>query len=140
MELLMILTADYANIALGDKLNVMGIFGTISSTSFPAKHSKMHLVIKLGAELGEYGQDRVMTIILNEPDGKEVLRFPMNIKVPEIKDGHRPEINAIIELQDIIFPFPGRYHFTVLIDKDHKGSLPLDVVKMNIPAQPQKGN
>lgn len=138
MELIMMLTADYANVALGDKLNVMGIFRTIGSFNFPAKHAKMHLVVKLGADLGEYGQERLMTILLNEPDGKEMLRFPMKIKVPEMKGGQRPEINAIIEMQDIIFPHPGRYQFVLLIDKDHKGSFPIDVVKIEPPNLPTK--
>lgn len=135
MELLTFLTADYANIAYGDKLNVMGIFRTIGAYGFPTKHSKMHLVVKLGADLGEYGQERLMTILLNEPDGKEILRFPVKIQVPEIKGGQRPEINAIIEMQDIVLPKPGRYQFVVLIDKDYKGSTKLDVVQIEPPVE-----
>jgi hypothetical protein len=47
MELLTILAADYANIAQGGKLNVMGIFRNINALKFPAKHSSMTLVVKL---------------------------------------------------------------------------------------------
>ena len=37
MELLTILAADYANIAEGGKLNVMGIFRNIYAATFPAR-------------------------------------------------------------------------------------------------------
>jgi len=55
MKLTLFLAADYANITREGKLNVMGIFNDIYARTFPARHSSMHLVAKLGAELGEYG-------------------------------------------------------------------------------------
>lgn len=134
MDLLTILTADYANIAVGDKLNVMGIFRSITAKQFPARHPTMHLVIKLAATLGEYGQERLMTIKLFEPDGDEILSYPVIIKVPEGKGGLRPEINAVIEMRDVIFPHPGRYEFVVLVDKDVKGTYSLEVIQAEPPA------
>lgn len=128
MELLTILVSDYANIAEGGKVNVMGIFSDIYASSFPTIHSSMFLVIKLSPEFPEYGQQRQLTITLVDGDGKlELAKITGEIDVPMSKNGRRPEIVSIIELKGIIFPKPGRYQFSVLIDKDFKGSLAIDV-------------
>jgi hypothetical protein len=131
MELLTILAADYANIAQGGKLNVMGIFRNIYATSFPAQHPSMVLIVKLGAELGEYGDDRNLTIKLLDADAKELMRFESAIKIPTPSGGQRPEVNAILALNGIVFPSPGRYQFSVQVDKDVKGHLPLDVLEVS---------
>lgn len=136
MELLTILAADYANIAQGGKLNVMGIFRNIYATNFPAQHPSMVLIVKLGADLGEYGDERNLIIKLLDADGKELVRFENLIKIPQPVGGQRPEVNAILALNGVIFPAPGRYQFSVQVDKDFKGQLPLDVSKLEI--QPTK--
>lgn len=128
MELLTILVADYANVAQGGKINVMGIFRNIYADSFPAVHPSMALIIKLGAELGEYGDDRKLIVKLLDADANEIMKFENIIEVPQPIGGQRPEINAIFALNGIVFPAPGRYQFSVLIDKDFKGSLSLDVI------------
>lgn len=140
MDLLTLLAADYANIAQGGKINVMGIFRTIYATTFPAKHLSMTLVVKLGANLGEFGQERQLIIKLLDADGKELMRFESKVKVPSPSGGQRPEIDAIIQINEIIFPNPGRYQFSVFIDKDEKGSLPIEVIKLEQkPSEPKQG-
>lgn len=131
MKLLTLLAADYANIAQGGKLNVMGIFRNINAQKFPIRLSSMHLVVKLGAELGEYGITRQMTIILMDEDGNEMLRISGNVELPDTGGRQRPEANAILELKDIVFPNPGTYDFVVLIDKEHKGRLSIEVVDIS---------
>jgi hypothetical protein len=136
MELVTILAADYANVAQGGKLNVMGIFRNIYATSFPAQHASMVLIVKLAAELGEFGDERTLTIKLMDADGKELMRYTNPIQIPHPAGGQRPEVNAILAMNGIVFPAPGRYQFSVLVDKDVKGSLSLDVEKVEI--QPSK--
>jgi len=139
MELLTILAADYANVAQGGKLNVMGIFRNIYATNFPARHLSMMLVIKLGADLGEFGQERHLAIRLLDADGKELMRFESKAIVPTPTGGQRPEIDAIIQINEIVFPVPGRYQFTVFVDKDVKGSLPIDVIQIKqTPSEPKQ--
>lgn len=130
MELLTLLAADYANVAEGGKVNVLGIFRNILASDFPVRHNSMVLVVKLGADLGEYDQQRVLTILLVDEDGNEIMRLAGNIKIPNPVGGQRPEVNALLTLKEIVFPKPGRYQFSVLVDKDHKGSLSIDVVKV----------
>ena len=132
MEVLTILAADYANIAEGGKVNVMGIFRAIKALQFPARHASMHLVVKLGAELGEYGQTRQLTVLLVDQDGIELMRLNGNFQVPSPTTGSLPpEVNAIFELRDIKFLRPGRHEFIVLVDKDRKAHLPIDVVDVS---------
>ena len=132
MQLLTILAADYANVAEGGKLNVMGIFTQIFAPTFPAMHPSMFLVIKLGPDFPEYGQERQLTITLVDDDGVlEIAKVTGDIQVPMPVGGQKPEINLTINLQALVFPKPGTYQFTVLIDKDFKGSLPIRVNQLN---------
>ena len=138
MELLTILAADYANIAQGGKINVMGIFRNIYATQFPARHLSMTLVIKLGADLGEFYDERQLTVKLMDADANELMRFETPIKIPKPSGGQRPEINAIIQINEIVFPQPGRYQFSVFVDRDAKGSLPIDVIQVEQKTSEQK--
>ena len=133
MKLLLLLAADYANITSDGKLNVMGIFRDINAYTFPARHSSMHLVVKLGAELGEYGDTRTLTVKLSDPDGNEIMSLSGPAAIPNSVGGRVPEVNAILEIKDIIFPKPGPYQFIVLIDKDYKGDLPVYVNQLEVP-------
>jgi hypothetical protein len=134
MKLELFLAADYANITGDGKLNVMGIFRVINAITFPARHSSMHLVIKMVPDLGEYGATRDLFVKLLSPDGNELFRLSGEVEVPNSGGGLLPEVNVILDLKDITFPEPGPYNFVVLVDKDHKGSLPILVNKIDPPA------
>ena len=125
MRLLLLLAADYANVTGEGKLNVMGIFGEIRAPSFPTRHPSMHLVVKLVAELGEDGQTRHLTVKLLDTDGATIMALSGQVQVPRGEQGIRPEVNAIFELRDVVFPKAGPYQFVVLVDKEYKGDLPL---------------
>lgn len=134
MKLLLLLAADYANITGDGKLNVMGIFRDINAFNFPTRHSSMHLVVKLCAELGEYGVTRTLTVKLRDPDGVEIMSLSGPTAAPNSEGGRIPEVIAILELKDIIFTKPGPYQFVVLIDKDYKGDLAIYVNKLETPS------
>jgi hypothetical protein len=127
MKLLALLAADYANVERGGKLNVMGIFNDINAAQFPTRHSAMHLVAKLGADLGESAQTRQLTIKLLDEDGVEMLKLSQDFQLPESSGGRRPEFNFVVELRDLVFPKPGRYEFVLLVDSFHAGDIPVYV-------------
>ena len=133
MILSLFLVADYANITREGKLNVMGIFNDIYAQTFPARHSSMHLVAKLGAELGEYGQTRDFTVKLLDADANPIFDLAGQFQVPTGRQGRKPEVNLILELKDIVFPKEGTYQFVLLVDKDHKGELSLYVNRLDVP-------
>ena len=130
------LAADCANISQEGTLNIMGVFRVINSPKFPARHPAIHLVVNLEAELGEYGDERTLNILLHDPDGVEMMSLALPIKIPEIKDGMIPEVNSIFNLRDIVFQKPGPYRFVVMVDRDHKGDLTIRVNKIDISAPP----
>lgn len=138
MKPLLFLAADYANITGDGKLNVMGVFNDIFSFNFPARHSSMHLVGKLGAELGEYGQTRNFTIKLLDEDGNQVMDISGQFEIPKGERGRKPEVNLILELKDVIFPKPGIYQFVLLVEKDHKSELSLYVNQIEAPKPPRE--
>jgi hypothetical protein len=138
MELKLFLAADYANITREGKLNVMGIFDNIYAPSFPVRHSSMHLVIKLIAELGEPGQPRDFSVKLLDEDANQVFDLSGKLQIPVGERGRVPEVNLVLALNDVIFPKPGPYAMVLFIDKDHKGELKLNAKQLEAP--PPAGN
>ena len=136
MKTLLFLTAEYANITADGKLNIMGIFHDIYAPEFPARHSSMHLVISLEAALGEYDQSRTFSIILMDDDAKTLMNISGPLQIPNADRGRKPEVNVILNLNDVIFPQPGHYTFVVMVDDEHKGQLSLHVNKSEIEVNP----
>ena len=133
MESLLFLAADYANITREGKLNVMGLFQEIYAPNFPARHSSMHLVAKLGAELGEWEQTRDFTVRLLDADANSIVELSGQFEVPRGAQARRPEVNLILELKDIVFPKEGIYEFVLFVEKDQKASLSIYVNKVDAP-------
>ena len=133
MDLLHLLVADYANLTREGKLNVMGIFNRIFTTTFPARHPEMYVIAKLSASPAEYGQTRRITIkLLNEDATEEIVNFSSDFQVPREVGGQRVETNHILQLRDTTFQRAGSYQFSVIVDNDEKGSLSIYVVEQEV--------
>jgi hypothetical protein len=130
MELLTFLVSDYANITQGGKLNVMGVFRDIYATNFPAIHPSMTLAIKLGVDLENHEDKKLLTIKLIDVNAIEIVKLAKEFEIPNPVKSKISEVNAIIELHDVVFPSPGRYQFTLLIDDEIKGNLDIDLIKI----------
>lgn len=129
MEMDILVVADYANVAEGGKLNVMGMFKRINAHNFPALHPEMYLVAKLSASPAEAGQTRKFRVKLLDADGQnEIVNWERDIKVPESKGGERIEIHQLLRLRSILFPKAGVYQFYFLVDNDEKGGYAIEVV------------
>lgn len=133
MQLTLFVIADYANITENGKLNVMGIFSEIYASRFPARHSSMQLVIKFRGELGEYGDQRNLVIQLHAPDGQIITTVSGMVEIPPPHDGRKSEVNAIVALNNVVFPAPGPYQFVVKIDRDYKGESTVYVSQLDVP-------
>lgn len=127
MEKLILLVADYANVDQGGKLNVLGAFGRIYAPQFPAVHASMHLVIKLGADFEDFGKQQGLQIRFRDADGKILMALPtMNFTVNP-KATPIPEVNFIIQVQNLVLPAAGQYDFEILVDEAEIGILPIAV-------------
>ncbi|MBI4318436.1 MAG: hypothetical protein HY675_08090 [Chloroflexi bacterium] len=130
MELLTLLVADYANVAEGNKLNVIGVFNEIAASAFPALHPSMVIVARFSASPAEANAARKVNIKVMDDDGKlTLIDFPRDVRVDQPTPGRRKEVNVILRLQGVVFPHEGTYQVSVLVDGDEKGHAPLYVVQ-----------
>lgn len=131
MLLDLLLIADYANATVDGKLNVMGIFNSIHSTQFPTAHPEMFLVAKLSADPSEYGTKRKLAVKLLDGNGKLIASLlEREIEVPYGKEGKVVEIRQLLKLSGLVFPQPGAYQFSMLVDNDQKGSQTIQLVQI----------
>jgi len=122
MELTNLLVADYAAFDTSRKINIIGAFRKISSREFPFLYPQMYLFIELNPALGEYGETRKLRIRLVDEDGKEIAHVATPITLVRQEPYY-----TIVGISNIEFSHPGRHEFRVILDKDHKGSLPIEV-------------
>jgi hypothetical protein len=127
MRVQFFVAADYANITGEGKLNVMGIFRSIKAINFPARHASMVIVLSLVAEFGEDEMTRNLVVKLLDADGEEQFAVKGQANFPRYRGPGTPEVNAILELKDIVFQTPGDYIFVVLVDSDNKAELSVQV-------------
>ena len=59
----------------------------------------------------------------------ELLSFTRDVEVKPPKPGRRYTIDGILRVNAIVFPSPGTYQVSVLVDGDEKGSAPLYVMQ-----------
>ena len=129
MEVPILLTADYANVTDNGKLNVMGIFTNVNAPMFPTLHPQMYLIAQLSGGRAEYDRKFKLEIkLLNEDATVEIITRTADAQLPHGENGQRVNLNIILGLANIVFPAPGTYEFSILVDNDVKATLPLDVI------------
>ncbi len=121
--------ADYASLAVGDKLNIMGLFSNIMARGEPIVHAQMHLVVQFEFEPSEAGKKEVR-IILEDADGREVLSLGGEIVVARALHGEPSTVNQIIALNNVTFPRFGRYEFRVLLNGRLEATIPVTVQRV----------
>ncbi len=124
MELVTLLTADYANITREGKFNVMGVFDRINASSYPATHAEMVLVMKLVASPAEYNTQRKLNVkLINADASVTVMDWSKDLSIGDSPTGEPVEINQFLTVRGLVFPAPGDYAFYVKVDNDEKGRL-----------------
>jgi hypothetical protein len=116
--------ADYANVSLDGKLNIMGIFDRIRSAQYPAVHvGGAHIVLRFTANAAERGQTKRFRLVLLEQDGKEIGGIDGEIPIP-VDAPLLSTINQIIALKVIELPHAGNYSFHILVNDEPKAEIP----------------
>ena len=137
MDVSLLVSADYASVSKDNKLNIMGIFSRLYMRQFPGKHPQMFLVVQLRATPAEYGRKFKLGIRLIDMDAiRHLVNVNANLQIPTMRNINRAEINHVVRLNNIEFPEPGLYDFSILIDNDVKASLPLEVIEMPLRTVP----
>lgn len=129
MDAVLFLAADFVNYEASGKLNVLGIFNQIVAKEFPAKHRRLYLVVRLVAQLGEFQTQHDFKIAFFDEDGHELGGQQQKIEVPRPERGKQATLDLIVEVNDLLLPAPGRYEFKLIVNRDVKGSVPIDVIQ-----------
>ena len=132
MKIQLIITADYASIDQAtQKLNILGAFTRIHARTFPIRHQRMVLAVKIAAELGDSTETRLFKVVLVDSDGMELLQVSGPLKIGHESDGTRPDFIAVLELNDLEFPHPGHYEFKVYVDDQELGNTSIGLAEVS---------
>jgi hypothetical protein len=128
MEVDLALLADAATIDGSGKLNILGIFDRLSTSSFPTRHPRLSLILRFSAGMQEVGKHEV-AIALKSPDGKEMVRIDgeMNLAPGPSGYGGAVLVPHVLNMDGLVFPAAGRYAFDVRVDGEHHVTIPLTV-------------
>ena len=136
MEISFKALADFASLTNNGKLNIMGMFDQLHPTRLPLRLTQMFVVV--GYEVGpaEFDLDKIVRVVLLTEDGRQLLSVEQLVHTPRSEvAATRASIYQIMALNGIEFQSVGAYSFSLLVDNDEKGTLPLYV---NNPEEPPR--
>ena len=138
MDVTLAMLADAANVSADGKLNILGIFNALGAQSFPVVHPQMALVLRFEASRSEEGKGRQIELQLVDNDGQKMFKIGAQLMVPTGSPPGQPiRLNHILMLNNIQFPKPGDYQFSVLVGDDEKASIDLKIIEVRQPQSPQ---
>lgn len=134
MRLILSLACDDARLRPDGKLDVRGQFQELSAPGFPAIHRKMTVVFVM-----EWPRDLEGSVPfradLVDANGQKVLAIQGHTEVHRARAGGAPAVTKLVqELEDVVFPAPGQYHFVLTARGKSIDALPLHVVPAAEPA------
>jgi hypothetical protein len=130
MKLMMLITADFANVDSGTgKLNILGAFSRITtSDEFPKTWKRMALALKVQAEEFDHHNQRKLTIEMIDDDQNVHFHVSGPVSFPMSETGSPGEFNAVVELNGLVFPHPGFYYFVAKIDEEELGKTSIQAI------------
>jgi hypothetical protein len=134
VQIALALLADGANISREGKLNILGIFDSISAQTVPTMHPQMQLIMVIEADRGDADREHLLGIELIDADGKKLLTMSGNIKFCTPPPGEQVRINHIIQLNNLRFEKLGSFEFKILINNEVRKSVPLHVIELKKPS------
>ena len=129
----LLMLADYANVTVDGRVNVLGIFNQIRAIQFPAAHAAMVLVAKVTLDFGERAVTRPVQIRLLDESGKPLIDIDGELEFKTNDSGMPPEMNIILPMVNVVFPSPGIYNFVLLVNEVKEASVPVQVIQVEPP-------
>ena len=128
MDVRLAVLADYANMTLEGKLNIMGIFSEINPPMLPFALPSMFLVVTYSASIAEVGRQHKLEVELMDGEGLKILGIQSALTVPP---GPRPgapaAVSALLGLNGVRFEKADDYQFAILVGDQVKATVPLRV-------------
>lgn len=121
--------ADYASVSDDGKLNIMGIFHEVSAPGLPFALPQIYLVFSLEAEPTEYGEERLIRVVLRHDngDGSQVLGLQGPVRVPQPKRPGRVVTNQLIGLSGVTLEHAGNHTFSIEVGEEEVANVRLSV-------------
>jgi len=129
MRVAMALKADYANVTIDGKLNILGVFSEVNPPQLPFVLPMMSIIIFLEADPGDYGVQKTIRLDLQNPNGRNVLPpLDFTVDVPAPASDQRPvSITQVTGLTSLVLQDPGEYRFVVSSQDQQIDSFPMTV-------------
>lgn len=127
MDVPLAVLADAANAAADGRLNILGIFGEIRSSQFPAIHPAAVLVFQLRAHRSEQGGQARVTVRLMDMDSV-LAEIEGEFVIPVGNEPGDVIMNQIFALQMLSLPRAGDYAFHILVNGDEKNVVPFHAI------------
>ena len=128
MKVRFALLADFSNITVEGKINIVGVFDILHAPEFPVRHLEMQLVMRFEADISEPGQHKDIQVRLIHDRGQPILELNGSIVVSHPNPGDFLFFNQVLTLRNVVFPRAGDYQFDIYVDDELKFSVPLKVV------------
>jgi hypothetical protein len=119
--------ADEANVSQEGKLNVMGIFDRIASSTFPTVHPRMVFAFRMQSEYADSGTSFPVRVRLIDEDGGTMFEANGEVTAPGVGPGEFSTANQVFTLVGTRFPQPGTYKFVVNVGDDLFHEVPFAV-------------
>jgi hypothetical protein len=125
MEVRVAVLADAANVAQPSKLNILGIFDTLSARQFPAIHPSMALVVRFRLDYSDANKKHELRVTFRDEDGTQMGGAGSEVVIGQVAPGQFGHANQILNLAGIKFGKPGHYVFEVTWDGEAKARVDL---------------
>jgi len=119
MEVPLLVLADYANVSIEGKLNILGIFSNVNASALPFTLAQMQIVFMLRYAPIERGQTKEVDVRLEGPDGELLIGFKTTLPLPADAplSGDVPQV---ISLNGLTFTRYGDHALHVLVNGEPK--------------------
>lgn len=126
MVIVLSLVADAANTTENGKLNLLGVFQSISTKVVPVRFSLFYIVVKLRADSAEKGTEHTFALQLTDADARPVYEIEVQpFSVPTDTTMPFAEVGIIAAVHSLVFPVFGHYQFNIIIDGVQMGGIDL---------------
>lgn len=131
MRLLYAFLADAALVQPDGKLYVIGGgIGTLHGPQLPIRHPQLSLVIRVEFTPLESGRTHTIEVHALDADGRPfagTIKADVTPPRSDSKLTSEAGVQFVLNMQNLLFESYGRFVFTILVDNQELGSVPLDV-------------
>ena len=120
---------DYASLS-GGKLNILGIFESISPKDVPYIHPQMYVVTNVSIK--KSGSYKQFIKVIRDGDGQEIIKpFEFGMSISELKTLGEAKIGVVAQLNNTKFEVFGSYIIQIFVDLEKIGEIKINIAKRN---------